>query len=136
MGVLIRQATRDYPVPNTNFVIPKNTKLWVPITAIHHDPEHYPEPHKFDPNRFTQEEIQKRHPLAFLPFGTGPRNCIGLKFGMMQSRIGLVTLLRHFEFELSPKTTFEIEKKEFVMTPKGGMWLKIRKLNNNMEELK
>lgn len=129
--MLLRKATRDYPVPQSKFIIPKDTKLWIPIHAIHHDPEYYPEPDKFEPNRFTPEETKKRHPLAFLPFGNGPRNCIGLKFGMMQARIGLVSILRNFEFSVCEKTKLEIIKHEFVMTPKDGLWLRVHKLNNN-----
>lgn len=133
VGMLLRRATRDYKVPDTGFVIPRDTKLWIPITAIHHDPEYYPDPEKFDPNRFTPEEVKKRHPLAFLPFGNGPRNCIGLKFGMMQSRVGLVEILRNFEISPCDKTKCEIAKNEFVMTPEDGLWLRVRKLNNNEE---
>lgn len=136
VGLLLRKASRDYPVANANFVIPKGTKLWIPTHAIHHDPEHYPNPDQFDPDRFTPEEIKKRHPLAFLPFGNGPRNCIGLKFGMMQARIGLVMLLKNFKFSLSSKTQvpMEICKNEFVMAPKDGLWLNLTKLNNNEED--
>lgn len=132
--MLLRRATREYKVPDTGFVLPKDTKIWIPIHAIHHDPEHYPEPEKFDPNRFTPEEIKKRHPLAFLPFGNGPRNCIGLKFGMMQARVGLACVLRDFEFSTCAKTKCDIAENEFVMTPKDGLWLHVKKLNNNEGE--
>lgn len=118
-------------MPNTKYVLPKHTKLWIPIHAIHHDPEHYPDPDKFDPERFTPEAIKQRHPLAFLPFGNGPRNCIGVKFGMMQARVGLISLLRSFEFSPCAKTLtpLQFEPKELILTPKNGMWLNLRKIN-------
>lgn len=47
------------------------------VSGLHYDPSYYPDPHKFDPNRFLNEKIQERHQFCYLPFGEGPRRCIG-----------------------------------------------------------
>lgn len=60
-----------------NFLIEKGKSIWIPIFAIHNDPKYYPEPEKFDPERFSDENKRLIVPGAFLPFGLGPRNCIG-----------------------------------------------------------
>lgn len=96
---LTRRCNRDYPVEGTNFVIKKDQMLFVPAYAIQHDPDIYPNPSVFDPDRFTPEEQSKRSPYAFLSFGQGPRNCIGLRFGVLQAKIGLAMLLKNFKFE-------------------------------------
>lgn len=69
---LQRTAVKDYKIPSINHEISKNHPIWVPVYAIHHDEEIYPDPEKFDPDRFTTEEVMKRHPMSFLPFGEGP----------------------------------------------------------------
>lgn len=75
-----RKCVEDYKIPDSDFVIKKGSNITIPIAAFHLDPEYYPNPTVFDPERFNQEEKNKRHPYTFLPFGAGPRNCIGNNF--------------------------------------------------------
>lgn len=60
--------------------IEKGTAVVIPTYGLQTDPQYYPDPEKFDPERFSKEEIAKRHPYTYLPFGEGPRNCIGKYF--------------------------------------------------------
>lgn len=126
----MRKALKDYKVPNSPYTIEKGMIVIIPIDAIHYDPNIYPNPSEFRPERFTQEEIAKRHSMAWLPFGEGPRNCIGLRFGKMQALIGLALLMKNFHFTLTPKTPvpLEFDEKTFVLTAKGGIYLKLEKV--------
>lgn len=124
---LYRKAKNDYPISGTNVVIKKGMDIQVPVYAIHHDPEYYPNPEKFDPSRFSNEEKCKRNPMQWLPFGDGPRNCIGLRFAQMQMRIALATLLNNFEFSFSSRTVLplEIDEESIFFSIKSGIHFKL-----------
>lgn len=74
---LDRLCTKDYKFPNTNWTLKKDQSVVIPTMAIHRNPEIYPDPEKFDPERWNPENKLSRHPYAFLAFGQGPRNCPG-----------------------------------------------------------
>lgn len=120
---------QDYPVPGTKHVLKKGTHIVIPSKGIQNDPDIYPNPEKYDPDRFSPEETAKRNPYTFLPFGEGPRVCIGLRFGMMQSRIGLASLLNEFQFSPCSKSVIpmDLSKKSLVSSPEN-VWLKVEKI--------
>ncbi|CAD7079487.1 unnamed protein product [Hermetia illucens] len=127
---LIRSTVRDYTVPDSKIVIEKGTLLFIPVHSIQHDPEIYTSPELFDPERMSAEQIKSRHPMSFLAFGDGPRNCIGMRFGKMQTKIGLIALLKHYRFSTCSKTPNPIlfDPKKGVLTSKDGIFLDIKKI--------
>ncbi|XP_059610502.1 cytochrome P450 6a8-like [Phlebotomus argentipes] len=127
---LIRVCGQDYAVPGTKHIIEKGTMVMIPVYGIQHDPEIYPDPEKFDPDRFTEENVKNRHPYAWIPFGEGPRICVGMRFGVMQTRVGLAHLLQKYRVKTCPKTPIplQLDPSTTVMSPKGGMWLKLEKI--------
>ncbi|XP_058800775.1 cytochrome P450 4C1-like [Phymastichus coffea] len=82
-----------------NYLIPKDTIAHLHVYDTHRDPNFWPEPNKFDPDRFLPERIQKRHPFSYIPFSAGPRNCIGQKFAMMELKAVIAHLLHNFYLE-------------------------------------
>ncbi len=119
---IARQAKEDteiggYPVPAGSDVM-----LWVYMT--HHDPRFFPDPHAFRPSRFSPEEEARRPKLAFLPFGAGPRACIGKVFAMVEGRLLLATLARRFRFDLAPGQRVEAQPR-ITLVPRYGMKMRL-----------
>ncbi|XP_050454367.1 probable cytochrome P450 6a13 [Cataglyphis hispanica] len=126
VGATQRICAESYKIPDSDVILEKGTKVLVPIYAIHHDPLYYKNPNAFDPNRFIDEN-KKHDNDTYLPFGKGPRICIGMKFAYIQTKIGIVTFVANYKVELSEKTTIplEFEPTTFTLTSKSGIWLKI-----------
>ncbi|XP_062552478.1 probable cytochrome P450 6a14 [Armigeres subalbatus] len=127
---LTRTVSKDYKLPNSKVVLQQGSTIIVPVYAIQHDPEYYPDPERYDPDRFAPDQVGNRNPYTFLPFGEGPRICIGLRFGMMQARVGLAYLLKDFRFTLSNRTPvpLKISPRSPIFTSEGGLWLKVEPL--------
>jgi cytochrome P450 len=90
--IITRTATRAFPLGG--FTIPAGTVLVVPIYAVHHHETLWEDPERFDPSRFAPEQAKERHRYAYMPFGAGPRICIGSAFATMEAVAILAVLLQ------------------------------------------
>ncbi|KAF4075541.1 hypothetical protein AMELA_G00235620 [Ameiurus melas] len=84
--------------------IPKDTVVMVPTYALHRDPEYWTDPEVFKPERFTQENKKSIEQYAYMPFGLGPRNCIGMRFALVAMKLAVVEILQKFDISLSEET--------------------------------
>lgn len=126
-----RQCSKDFKIQNSHLTIPKDTLVILSSHALHHDERFYEDPSKFDPERFTDENIKKRHPFVYIPFSEGPRICIGSRFGIMQTKIAIVKILQSFKISASGKTNIPVTfaPSSVFQSPVGGMWLKLESIN-------
>lgn len=124
---LRRSVYQTFHVPGTATVLEKGVQILVPVWAIHRDPAIWPNPDLFDPDRFTEENISKRHPFAYLPFGHGSRQCIGMRLGMMLVKVGLASVLTNFRLSPTEKTPIPmiLDPKNFLLNPIDDVFLQI-----------
>ncbi|KAF7394825.1 hypothetical protein HZH66_007999 [Vespula vulgaris] len=131
----ITNLSRDCMVPSytfrgTKLTVQKHQRIFISITGLHHDPNIYPNPDVFDPERFLTEN-NKINDGTYIPFGRGPRNCIGEKFAELQVICGVATFLRNCKVDVCEKTEipFKSSRSDFLLISKNGIYLKISKIN-------
>uniref|UniRef100_A0A336ME61 CSON014165 protein n=1 Tax=Culicoides sonorensis TaxID=179676 RepID=A0A336ME61_CULSO len=130
-----RVCVKDYKMKNDQgqeFTIKKDQNVWFPISGFHYDPKYFENPEKFDPERFSDENKDKINPAAYMPFGVGPRNCIGSRFALMEIKVALYYLLLNFTLEVTEKTQIPLKlKKGFAQQAENGIWLKLKPRESN-----
>ncbi|XP_058829926.1 cytochrome P450 9e2-like [Topomyia yanbarensis] len=102
-----RLCVQDYEFDDgqgMKFTIEKGAAIWLPFHGLHHDPKYYVNPEQFLPERFSDENKANINPNAYLPFGIGPRNCIGSRFALMEVKAIVFYMLMKFSFERTEKT--------------------------------
>ncbi|CAG2177864.1 unnamed protein product, partial [Oppiella nova] len=110
-----RECLQDYNLGNTGITIPKGASVEIYPYAIHQDPDYWPNPNDFLPDRWFKPS---HHPCAYLPFGGGPRICVGQRFAISVMRVCLAKLIYKFEFTLAQTHKLEYYLCNPVMSPK------------------
>lgn len=138
MEMCIKEALRLYPsvpliarklgeeVRLGNHTLPAGSNIFICPYATHRLAHIYPDPEKFQPERFSPENSEHRHPYAFIPFSAGPRYCIGNRFAIMEIKTIVSRLLRSFQLLPVPgKTTFEATFR-ITLRASGGLWVRLK----------
>jgi cytochrome P450 len=113
-----RMALADDRVGDLN--IPAGSTVVVFVYGVHHSARLWHDPERFDPERFTKANEKLRAPCTWLPFGAGPRGCIGGNYAMLQILMILSVLLSKYELQLSPGQTIE-PRPMVILRPKNGI---------------
>ncbi|KAG5313373.1 C6A13 protein, partial [Acromyrmex insinuator] len=129
VDVIMRQASSAYTFRNSQLTIPKGQIVNIPVHSIHFDPDIYPKPETYDPERFIGEAARFRQSMHYIPFGYGPRNCLGERFGLLQFKMGLITFLRNYKFDVCEKTPRKLKYISAVLIQQpDDIYLKITKI--------
>ncbi|KAD2804337.1 hypothetical protein R6Q59_030139 [Mikania micrantha] len=142
MGMIINETLRLYPPAISitrkvfketrvgNLVLPPNLNIQIPSLALHQDPRIWGEDaHLFKPERFSEgvANAVNNNPGAFLPFGYGPRNCVGSNFAINEAKITLSMILKRYRFTISPNYVHE-PVQHLTLRPKSGVQIMFQAL--------
>ncbi|KAF5269922.1 hypothetical protein FQR65_LT05721 [Abscondita terminalis] len=122
--MVIRAVTKDIHLEKCT--LPAGTSVAMLIFGLHWDSAIYPNPFSFDPNRFSPEEIAKRHTYSWLPFSGGVRNCIGLKFALLVMKTVVANTVRKYKLSTPYKRVEDIRlKADVTLKPIDGFKISI-----------
>ncbi|XP_062129182.1 probable cytochrome P450 6w1 [Drosophila sulfurigaster albostrigata] len=115
--------------PYYDLEVPNGMPFYVSTLAIQRDEKYWPDPEKYDPDRFAPENRDKINMDAYMPFGIGPRNCIGMRLGLLQAKLGLVHLLRKHSVTKCDETvdSFKFEVKSPLMASNVDIYVRLQK---------
>ncbi|XP_064615692.1 cytochrome P450 3A24-like [Liolophura sinensis] len=124
---LSRAAEEDICIKG--YFLPKGTGVSVPVFVLQRDPEYWPNPDKFDPERFSPQNRDKNHPFALVPFSAGPRHCVGKRMALVAAKIAIATVLQKVNLEISAETQIpvQLQKDTFICTAEHGIHLRVRR---------
>jgi cytochrome P450 len=121
--IITRTALKDFRLGE--FLIPAGAVMYVPIYAVHRHASIWQDAEIFDPQRFSPEEAKERHRFAYMPFGAGPRVCIGSGFALMEAVAVLAVILKKVSLtsvaEQPPEPLIKV-----TLRPKKSLWMKLR----------
>lgn len=126
-----RQVTKTYNLKRndgTVLQLQPGDRIRIPIFPLHRNAQFWPNPTRFDPERFNDENKQNIQPGTYLPFGIGPRNCLASRFALMVSKAVFYSILKEYRIEKCAKTQDPIELKPQSMNThaKNGFWVRFR----------
>lgn len=130
-GVLTRQCTKNYKIPNSDAIIEKGTMIMFSVAGLQSDPKYYENPEQFIPDRFNSAATTDKNFLnmPMLTFGEGPRVCLGAQLGKLKVKLAIVHLLMKYRFELGDthiNNALKFHPKSLVKFVVGGINLKVR----------
>ncbi|NXO70163.1 CP3A9 protein, partial [Phainopepla nitens] len=123
-GRIERTCKRDMEI--NGVTIPKGVVVTIPPYVLHYDPEYWPNPEEFRPERFSKENKESMDPYTYLPFGAGPRNCLGMRFALLTLKVAITSLLQHFTFQTCKETQIPIKLSSVgLLTPQKPIILRL-----------
>ncbi|XP_031629073.1 probable cytochrome P450 6d5 [Contarinia nasturtii] len=130
LPMINRKCVKEYRIPGTDNVIEEGVEVYMSVIGMHRDEQFYDEPNKFDPMRLDDEVGKNLVNRPYIPFGDGPRNCIGMRLGKLQTKVGLISMLQNFNYELDERHKggdLEFDPRHFLLQPSEDIFLRVSK---------
>ncbi|XP_037054366.1 cytochrome P450 3A9-like isoform X3 [Peromyscus leucopus] len=148
LDMVVNETMRLYPVATrvnrlskkdaeiNGVLISKGTVVVIPVFVLHRDPKYWPDPEEFRPERFSKENKDRINPYTYLPFGYGPRNCIGMRFALINMKLAIVKILQNFSLSPCEETEVCLKLgKKMTHTAEKPIVLKVISRNGAINEV-
>ncbi|XP_075216332.1 putative cytochrome P450 6a13 isoform X2 [Lycorma delicatula] len=135
LSVIFRKCDKRYQMPDGG-IIESGVPIIIPSSAIHFDPNYYPNPDKFDPERFNEENKQNIHPSTYLPFGMGPRICVAWQFAVIEIKVIVARILSQYKISLHQSNNeypLKLQPKAFLLTSQNDIHINAKKNEETVE---
>ncbi|XP_068632739.1 probable cytochrome P450 6a14 [Battus philenor] len=131
-AVITRMCEKAYQIPDNKIVLDKKITIKVPVESIHRDSKYYKDPQVFNPDRYLESKNEGHHTLTYLPFGAGPRRCIGEKLALKIMRKVTTAVLKKYKIETTGRTPQRLSMTDhnFMKIIKDEVWLKFTPLES------
>ncbi|XP_039302616.1 probable cytochrome P450 6a13 [Solenopsis invicta] len=131
--VMKKRCTKEFELKGSDGVacrVPPGMEILIPVQALHKDPQYWEHPEEYDPERFNPDRKHSIEKFAYLPFGEGPRICVGMRMAQLLMKAGFTVILRKYKLELSPKMQVPLKMipGALLPAPKGGFSIYFRQL--------
>ena len=124
--IIARSVTK--PCEVSGIKLKENMAVFIPVYTLHHDETYWKDPEAFKPERFMPENKDEINQLAYMPFGQGPRNCIGMRFALLEIKLVLARMLKKFRIERAPELNVPISvKQKNLMVPGDPLYIRLKK---------
>ncbi|XP_038202456.1 cytochrome P450 3A11-like isoform X9 [Arvicola amphibius] len=138
LDMVLSETLRLYPTGNrldrlckqdvemNGVFIPKGSVVIIPICVLQHDPQYWPEPEEFLPERFSKENKGSINPYVYMPFGYGPRNCLGMRFALMSMKLAVIKVMQNFSLQPCKETQIPLKlNRQPLLQPEKPIVLKV-----------
>ncbi|KAG6465215.1 hypothetical protein O3G_MSEX015006 [Manduca sexta] len=125
VSTIDRYTHRDYKIPNTDVVIEKGTPIYISLYGLHGDHDHFDQPEVYDPERFTDDRVVSE---AYVPFGLGPRKCVGMRVGQLHVKVVISMILSEYEVYQKQAEVAKLDTRSTFTAAADGIHMKFMKL--------
>ncbi|GJQ86705.1 hypothetical protein Trydic_g14777 [Trypoxylus dichotomus] len=123
--VIIRDLQEDIEIDG--YKLPAGTQAVVHLHLVQRNPDHFPDPHTFDPDRFLPDNCAGRHAYAYVPFSAGPRNCIGQKFAVYEEKTVIASIINRYKVIAMESIRNAKLSTDIILKPHNGVLVKLER---------
>ncbi|XP_043461775.1 cytochrome P450 6k1-like [Leptopilina heterotoma] len=128
VATIDRNTRQDYQIPGTDVVLEKGTAVYISLYGLHQDPQYFEDPSAYNPERYNERVNISE---AYIPFGVGPRMCVGMKIGQLHAKVSIAMILRKYEIRQLPIDKISLDNRSTFTAAANGINLQFKEVDSS-----